>query len=365
MASIQPVSSSCRNRILKGFGKLAIATAASLPLLSSKETLAEKPAAPTTIKNENKNSFEELLKTKGVTGLVHGSVPGSNLFVFIYGDPIRGGEHYSLIPANDDIKTKLQKISRHQSVTIKGTLEEKGTLQKHILLQDIKLGEAWSPKITFKYTNQPYSPPEQLKKELEGKKDINCIVHAVLHGGKVLIVNHKGDVLPVYVTNPKWTKDLRSSDKINLRYKIRKHSEGPLHLSLCIEDNIPPIKVLDAILPLSESKEKFELTGSLVWFPISPILTRETWGIKVKDQNGLERTYSLFNLRDEDDVDIKKIDDILRKEWNKKTEGFIRSSSFFHHPQIKIEVTGKVNHFAVNQRNPLVDLDSKDIKILP
>lgn len=361
MTTIQPISSSYSSRIAKGLGKLAIATAASLPLLSSKETLAEKPATHPTIKNET--NIKELLKTKGVTGLVHGSVPGSDLFVFVYGDPTRGGERFSLIPANDDIKAKLQKTSRHQSVTIKGTLQEKGTLQKHILLEDIKLGKVWNPEIKFKYTNQPYSSPEELKKQLEEKKDINCVVHAVLHDGKVLIVNHKGDVIPVHITDPKWTKDLRSSDQINLRYKIRPHTEGPLHVSLKIEDNIPPIKVLDAILPLTKNKEKVTLQGSLVWFPKSPILTRETYGIRVKGSNGLERTFSLFNLTDAKDAD--KINKILQAAWDKKTEGFIRSTSLFYHPEIKIKVSGRVNHFAVNQRNPLVDLDSQDIKILP
>ncbi len=356
MAPIRPISSP----ILRGFGKLAIATAVSLPLLNSKETLAEKPVTHPTIKDEI--NIKELLKTKGATGLVHGSVPGSDLFVFVYGDPIRGGERFSLIPANNDIKTKLQKISRHQAVTIKGTVDDKGTPQKHIVVEEIKLGEVWNPKIDFKYTSQPYSTPNQLKKQLEGKTNIDCVVHAVLHSGKVLIVNYKGDVIPVHVTDPKWTKDLRSSDQINLRYTIRPHSEGPLHVSLRTGGNVSPVKVLDAILPLTKSKEKVTLQGSLVWFPVSPILTTETWGIKVKSQNGLERTYSLYNLRNKDD--IKNLDEVLRAEWKKKTEGFIRSSSLFHHPQIKIEVTGKVNHFDVNQKNPLVDLDSKDIKIL-
>lgn len=361
---------------ISGAGKILVATAVALPLASctkgnKEEGQRVEQVAPTNPHDrtnsveEKKNEFGKLLTTDGVTGLVHGSVPGSDLFVFIHGDPIRGGEHFSLIPLNDDIAAKLQKTSRHQAVTIKGTLEEKGTPQKHIVVEGIKLGEVWDPKVNFKYTNQHYSTPSELRKELEGKKekDINCVVHAVLHEGKVLIVNHKGDVIPVHVTNPKWTKDLRSSDQINLRYKLRKHSEGPLHLSLRFEGDIPPVKVLDPILPLSESKEKFKLTGSLVWFPKSPILTRETWGIKVKSSSGLERTYSLFNLRDKGDV--QKIDEILRKEWGKKTEGFIRSSSFFYHPQINLEVTGDIMHFAVNQRNPLVDLDSKDIKILP
>lgn len=307
------------------------------------------------------NSISELLKTTGLTGLVHGSIPGSEMYVFVYGDPIRGGEHYSLIPLNDEIKAKLENIKRHQTVTITGKLLSKGTPQQHVLTEGIKVEKKWEPQVTFKYTNQPYFTLEELKEHLKGKEEINCVVHAVLHDGKVLIINYRENILPVHITDPECTKNLRSSDKISLRYKIREHDEGPLHLSLRIEKDIPPVKVLDGIKVLSDSKEKYKLEGSLVWFPKSPLLLWEVWGLRVKDSNGLIRTYSLHNLRDKKDV--KKIDEILQEAWKKRDRGFILSSSSFYHPDIRVEVVGDVVHFAQNQRNPLIDLDSKDIKI--
>lgn len=359
---------------ISGLKKVLVATVLAVPLAGCTEnkkeeknttvqqTVPQNPHSGNDIK-KTENDFEELLKTTGVKGLVHGSVPNSEMFVFVYGDPIQGGVHYSLIPSNNKIKTKLETTARHQSVIIKGELLNKGTPQQHILLEDIKRGEKWKPEVAFKYTNPKYYSPEELKENLKDKNEINCVVHAVLHGGKVLIVNHNENVIPVHVTDPKWTKDLRSSDKIKLRYKIREHDQGPLHLSLRTEKDIAPIEVIDSILKLSDSKEKYKLEGSLVWFPKSPVLIRDVWGLRVKDSNGLVRTYSLYNLRDKEDVE--KISTTLKEAWQKKNDGFVFSSSYFYHPDIKIEVTGDIVHFVQNQRNPLIDLDSKDIKVLP
>lgn len=356
-------------------GKIVLATAIGVPLAGCspekkeeqekkiEQVIPNNPHSSAGDTEEKKKEFEKLLSTNGVTGLVHGSIPRADMYVFVYGDPIQGGEHFSLIPQNDEIRSKLEKITRHQAVTINGKLLKKGTPQQHILVEAINPGTVWNPKVPFKYTKEPYFTPEELKKELEEKKEINCVVHAVLHDGKVLIINYQGGVIPVHVNDPKWTKDLRSSDKIKLRYKVRDHEHGPPHISLRIENNIPPVQVIDAILPLSDSKEKYKLEGSLVWFPKSPILTREVWGLRVVDSNGLVRTFSLHNLRDKQDV--QKIDAIFQKAWQKKNNGFIRSSSFFYHPSIKVEVTGDIIHFVPNQRNPLIDLDSKDIKLLP
>jgi len=190
---------------------------------------------------------------------------------------------------------------------------------------------------------------------------MDCVVHAVLHDGKVIIVNNQENVIPVHVNDPKWTKSLRSSDKIKLRYSVREHDQGPPHLSLRTENNVDPVEVLDSILKLSK-KGEVKLEGSLVLFPKSPLLTHDVYGLRVKDSRGLVRTFSLHNLRDEEDV--KKINSILKEIWDKKKEGFIRTTSFFYNPDIRIEVTGNVNHFAQNQRNPLFDMDSKNIRLL-
>lgn len=352
--------------LVRGLGSLVLGTSAFLSLAgNAQEKKIESGTAPIH-KNDLKTSeeFAKLLQTKGVTGLVHGNIPGAKMYVFVYDDPIAGGERYSLIPKNDDVKKKIESLSRHQVVTIFGKLSPKGTPQQHIVVDDLKAEKPWEPKVTFKYKDQPYRSVEDLKTKLEGKSEINCEVHANLQDGKVLIVNYDGDVLPVHVTDPKCTNGLRSSDKIALRYTVRQHAEGPIHLALKNEGDKPPIKVLESILPFSESTDKFTKKGNLVWFPPSPLINREegVWGLEEKDSNGLKRTYSLFNLRNTDDVE--NINKLLKAEWDKKTDGFIRSTSRFIHPEIHIEVFGDIMHFTINQRNPLIDLDSKDIKIL-
>ncbi len=314
-----------------------------------------------TVRSVIKNSeFEDSLKTKGAKGLIHASVPETDMFVFTAGNIF--GEHYSLIPKNNDVKTKLQNTTRHQAVTIFGTVVDKGTLQKHILVTNIEPGEKWEPKVKFGYKDQGRIP--ELAKHLQGKKEIVASVHALLHGGEVLVVNYKGHNIPVYVEDPKWTKDLWSNDRLKLQIELQDHAKGPPHLYLRSEKKeVSPIRVLESMSALQGKEKKVE--GALVWFPKSPGSdVQELWGIEDKDPvSGISRVYALFNLSDENE--LKKIDSVLRDAWNKKQDGFIRQSSSFYHPEIRISVEGTINQFFRNQRNPVIDVEAKNIKVLP
>ena len=304
------------------------------------------------------NNFEETLKTDGAKGLIHASISATDTYVFTSGNIF--GEHYSLIPKNNDIKTKLQNTMRHQGVIIFGKVVDKGTLQKHILVSKVEPGEQWNPKVNFQYKDQGRIPG--LAKHLQGKKEILCSVHALLHEGEVLVVNYSGHNIPVYVEDPKLTKDLWSNDKLQLKFELREHLQGPPHFYLKNEKDSFPIRVLDSMSKLQGQERKIE--GALVWFPKSPGSDiRELWGIEEKDSNGLSRIYALFNLNDE--AELKKIDSVLRDAWNKQQDGFIRQSSSFYNPKIQISVTGVINQFFRNQRNPVLDVEAKNIKVLP
>ena len=313
------------------------------------------------------DTFENLLKTKGAKGLVHGSVPETDMYVFAYGDPIRSTQ-YSLIPENDKVKAELTKIARNQIVTIYGDTVGKGTPQQHVIVKKIEAGELWNPKISddpkiiLEHTKEKRIP--DLAKHLKERKEIDCSVHALLHGGKVLIVNYGGHTIPVHVKEgeTQWTKDLWSTDKIRLRFKVRNHEQGPPHVSLRDEEGIAPVKSLESVITI-QGKER-NVKGSLVLFPKSPLLSIDIWGIQEKDPvSGLTRVYSLFNFNDEKDA--QKIDETLRAAWYKQRKGFIQYSSSFYHPNIRLEINGTVNQLVRNQRNPILEIKSSDIKLLP
>ena len=339
---------------------VALAALFALPVLGYTQTEDKGKVGPHTqnaiVRKEN--TFENLLKTKGAKGLVHGSVPETDMYVFTDGNIF--GEHYSLIPKNNDIRMKLQKTSRHQEVTIFGKIVDKGTPQKHILVENIEPGKKWDPKVTFQYKEQPRIP--ELAKYLEGKKEIVCSVHAILRGGETLVVNYEGHNIPIYVEEKKWTQDLRSNDIINLKFKSRKHTKGPSHLSLHSENGAVPITPLDSMSNLQD-KEK-PVKGALVWFPISPGSDiRELWGVEEKRPNN--EPSRIFAIYSDDKNKLDKIDSILRKAWEKEKAGFIRQTSSFYNPKIEVSVKGVVKHFFRNQRNPVIMVEPKDIKLLP
>ncbi len=342
-------------------GRIAFAALFALPVLGytqdgNKDKLVTPHSQSATVKKED--TFEALLQTKGAKGLIHGSVPETDMFVFTSGNI--SGEHYSLIPKNKDIRTKLEKTTRHQEVTIFGKAVGKGTPQKHILLENIEPGETWDPKVTFQYKDQPRIP--ELAKHLEEKKEIVCSVHAVLHGGKVLVVNYEGHNIPVYVEEQKLTQDLRSNDILKLQIKTREHKKGPPHLSLHSENGAVPITVIDSMSKLQD-KEK-EVKGALVWFSLSPGSDiRELWGVEEKRSNNEPSRF--FAIYSDDDNVLDKIDSMLRKAWNKEKTGFIRQTSSFYNPNIQVSVKGVVKHFFRNQRNPVIMVEPKDIKFLP
>ena len=261
---------------------------------------------------------------------------------------------------SNDIQTKLKGATRHQPVTVYGKILAKDTPQQHILIDKIELGERWDPKVKFQYNNQPRIA--DLNKHLKEKTEILGTVHALLHEGKVLLVNYGGHAIPVHIQDPQLTKDLWSSDKIRLRFQVRNHSEGPPHLSLHSEKGVAPIEVIESMTKINGKERQIE--GALVWFPKSPATAIEVWGIEEKDTNGVSRIYALFNF--EDEKDLQKIDTLLRDAWNKKKEGFIsRAGTSFYHPNIRLQLKGTVNQFARNQGNAVIDLKSEDIKLLP
>lgn len=345
--------------------RVVIATAASLPLVGCwdknkkvEQVQKEEQVSPLVHPqqdSEKKDIFEELLQTKGAKGFMHGSVPGTDTFVFTYGEVLKS-EHFSLIPANDAIRAKLHETARHQAVTIHGKILSKATPQRHVLVEEIQVGDKWDPKFTFQYKEQPRIT--DLTKHLKEKKEILCTVHALLHGGKVLVVNYQGHIVPVYVEDPKWTKDLWTTDKIRLRFEVRDHQGGPPHVSLRDEKDIVPVEVIESIVALKEKERQVE--GSLVWFPKTPVTTFEVWGIQEKDSNGLSRIYALFNS--EDKKELQKIDALLRNAWNGEKEGFVRRSTSFYNTNVQLRVHGVVTQFSPNQGNPVIELRSQDIE---
>lgn len=302
-------------------------------------------------------SMEEFLKGDGAKGLLHGSIPGAELYVFTHGKGAIGVKRYALLPEEEDVRKKLTATKRHQAVTIWGRLAKKDTPQEHIVVTRIDLGAQWKPEVSFR--SVPAPRVKDLAEHLKGKTEILCLVHAVLHRGKVLVVEYGGWPIPVKIDEKQvqWTKDLWTSDRILLRFADRKHTKGPLHLSLMEEKGRAPIRMLDSLEKANGQKRMVE--GVLRWYPKGPF-TEEIWAVDEKDATGIPRTYFLFA---EEEGHQKEIDRVLRKAWNHHAKGFLAASSSFSHPHIRIRVTGVIMT-SRGQGNPALVVLPQEVRVV-
>lgn len=306
---------------------------------------------------EGPRTMEELLKVDGAKGLIHGSIPGAELYVLTHGKSAIGAKRYALLPGGEDVREKLVATKRHQEVTIWGKLSKKDTPQEHIVVTRIDLGPQWKPEVSFR--SGPAPRVENLAVHLQRKMEIPCLVHAVLYGGRVLVVEYGGWPIPVKIDEEQvqWTKGLWTSDRILLRFADRKHTKGPLHLSLLEEKGKAPIRILDSLERANGQKRTVE--GVLRWYPKGPF-TEEIWAVDEIDATGIPRTYFLFA---EEEGHQKEIDRVLRKAWNHRAKGFLAASSSFSHPRIRIRVTGVVMT-SRGQGNPALVVLPQDVRVV-
>lgn len=331
-------------------------------------------------KDAPQKTIEELLGGEGLAGSIHGGVAEGNLFVLVHGKSLFDQERLAMIPVFESVRSDLAKGIRGQKLKVWGNLIAKATPQRHILVRKVELGEKWDPKVDFEFEDYPAKPIEKLSEELEKKVEVVGIVHAVLHDGKVVVIEIDGNKKPLRVNDPSFTKDLYRDDVVKVRYLLQSRPlQEPKHMVLDTSDpeKKKPVEVLDSIGDLNgvvldgSDPEKKQIEGNLVWFPKSPFASRDVWGVRQMDvgQKGIDRFLAVINFADEEER--KKVEEKCRKLWDEekalKRKGFVRrgdGSSFFNR-NIRIRINkGTVHVFSRNQGNPILDLKAEDIEVM-
>jgi len=303
-------------------------------------------------------SIDEALSCEfGAQGFLHGSIPCMEEYVWTYGKSVLG-ENFSLRPENDDVRKALKDSSWHQQATLWGrVVENKATPQRHIMVTKIQLGKPWQPKVDFEFTKAKRMP--YLSDQLGKKVQLNCLVHGIAHGGRVLVIEYGGWPIPVAIDKDQvhLTKDLWSNDVIMLSAERRAgHGKGPVHLSLQKLEKESPIKMLSSMK--EANGKKIGVQGMLTWYPKSPF-TDEAWAVS-EMRNGVQRTFFLIPAKG---ADAKALDEKLRQAWKKHKKGFIAYAGRFAHPAITVTVSGTVRSTQY-QGNPALLVDPKDVVIL-
>lgn len=286
------------------------------------------------------------LEGTGMVGRIHGAAADDNLFVLSVRDPDNFFEHreFSLLSRDEKAREKLRQVNRHDQICVQGRLIENPSPQKHIALKSVEVLDHWAGLDAFPRYEHTADLPEELKSQSSfvGK------VHAIGAEGKVLVVEYKDGVLPIFVQAPNLTKDLYRGDIVRLAYKIQQWPQQPTHLQLDAEAE-QPVEVLDAIASLHSQPKT--LAGKLVKFPQSPQLNFDVYAIEVETQ-GVNRTFTLVNFENPDE--FKTIRDKLAEIWDSHSETITTGRNMLINPDVIVEATGNINVVSTEQANPQI-----------
>lgn len=297
------------------------------------------------------------LGAKGLVGHMHAAVPDADLWVFTVRAP---GDFFnyvdlSVVPRSEAARAVLEGVRRHDEVRLFGELAALDAPQRHLLIDRVEVVEAWAPPKKVPRHEYAVSLPEDL--ELPGKAVVK--VHAVDAEGRVLVVEWRDRVLPVFVRRPELTKSLWRNDVIELSFDRAGQPPAPLHLVLDPSAEAP-ITVIDEMR--AGHGEPLTLEGRLVLFPDSPQLMFDIYALQVRDEHGIPRNYTLVNF--EDMAAFEAIRQKLARAWGDAAGEEARNKLV--HPELRIEATGIKNVVSASQANPQLLLDGPDaIRILP
>ncbi len=298
------------------------------------------------------SKLSQELNNTGLIGRIHGSAGQSQMFVMSVREPNNFFSHreFSLIPKDATTADTLSKSNRHDLVCIRGEIIANPSPQKHIALNSVKIIQPWQQPEGF----EPYKRQENLPQELEEQTSFVGKVHAIGEDGKVLVVEYRDGVMPVFVTETEYTQGLYRGDIVKLAYQIQYNPQRPVHLQL--DTTVAkPLEVLDAIAAWNGQPQT--LTGNLVKFPQSPQLKFDVYAMEV-DTLGIKRYFTLINF--EDTNEFEKIRLKLESIWNENADTAISGRNMLINPAVTIEAQGIANIISTEQANPQILLDSAE-----
>lgn len=301
--------------------------------------------------------LEKCLATDGVRLEVHGVVPEQRIAVVSFRDPQNFFvfQILSLLGATPEIKEEIFKLNRHDSIIIKGKVENLDAPQKHIRASSLTLETKSKPSEDL--DGYPYDA--KIPDDLVNGDHFTGLVHAIYGEGSILVVEYKDAVVPVFVESQftSFTKDLFRSDVVEMFYKIQTSPGRPMHLNL-IQPAAPqvPLRVTESIL--AQHGMKVKLKGELALFPKSPQVLFNVFALRMEIGNGLRRYYTLVNFTDP--TIFKAIRDKLQLVWDAADATKIKDRNKWANPKLIIEAEGTMNVQDPNQANPQILLDSVD-----
>ena len=297
-------------------------------------------------------NLSQELENTGLLGRIHGAAASSQMFVLSVREPDNFFHHreFSLLPSNETTLKALGQVKRHDRVCVRGRFLDNPSPQKHILVESVMAWKWESGLAEF----PPYEREVEIPTELINQTSFVGKVHAVGEEGRVLVVEYKDIVLPVFVESPEQTKGLFRGDIIRLSYNVQEWPQRPMHLRLNLSA-AKPIEVIDALATWHGQKKV--LSGNLVKFPQSPQLKFDVYALEVKTQ-GVKRYFTLVNF--EDLKEFQNIRNKLAQIWDEKKQTARAGRNLLLNPDVVMEAHGRINIVSPQQANPQILLETAE-----
>lgn len=294
---------------------------------------------------------QELTST-GLLGRVHGATDTAQMYVMSVREPENFFSHreFSLLASDRQIMEQLSKLNRHDRICIQGEIIANPSPQKHIAVNSLKIIEPWTQPQGF----APYEYQADIPAELRDRDNFIGKVHAIGANGRVLVVEYQDWVIPLFVSETKYTQGLYRGDIIKLTYQIQQRPQQPIHLQL--DTTVAkPLEAIDAIAASNNLEQT--LTGNLVKFPQSPQLKFDVYALEV-DTDGIKRYFTLVNF---DDInEFENIRQKLANIWDDNATTARSGRNMLINPEVTLEASGTINIVSPEQANPQILLNSAD-----
>jgi hypothetical protein len=309
----------------------------------------------------------------GAEGLrldVHGASHDSHGYVgtYIY-DNIFNAIHVSMLSRAPDVRATMATLNRHDRIRVWGRLLDLDSPQPHVSVDRIVIERKYA------FPGEPHRPDvdwNALAKELEGLDTIVVEVHAIAEAGKLLVVEYKGYVFPIFNKDfSKQSESLSRQDFIKINFEIQSKPGRPIHFELVADERGQAIELLDSIAV--KHGQGATLSGKLVMFPQSPSIRFNVFAIKVQGPKhlgrDLSRTYTIINF--EDMELFAALREKLQTIWDDPANTQEGENCVFNDRNkltnrcIVVEVTGTINHVDPNQANPQLLVNKiEDVKLV-
>ncbi len=305
------------------------------------------PSAIASDGNFDLGALDVCFKNEGVLLEVHGIVPMSSMFVVTFRNPQNffRSVHLSLLGANSETRRMIKTLKRHDVIKVKGMFDVHiQSPQKHVRAESITLVSS-SPgaQHSDEYTYESLPTDVLEMNSLIGK------VHAVHGDGRILVIEYKDSVVPVFVKD-EWlhlTRSLYRGDKIQIHYVVQDEPQRPIHLNLdpAVENPLVVMRstVVEHGLPKTYS-------GKLIMFPESPMVRFPVFAIDVDLGDGVTLSHTVLSFTN---VELfTQIRKLFQDAWDRHP---LASRSFrnkYINDAITVTVTGTYNMVDPTQANP-------------